>query len=107
VSTLMHPFDEGQGRKVVAAHAGPASYTVFSGGGDTINASEFLMKNLYHVAPAITTDGLYEVWPACNGVLAGQGSTVAAKWILISTGAEPAPGANLSASIAVLRAAGN
>lgn len=107
MSTLMHPFDEGQGRKVVMGHAGPKSYTRFSGGGDTIHASEFALKNLYHVAPGMTTDGLYYVWPANNGLQNAQGKSVAALWIVVATNAEVGAAVDLSGSIVSLRAVGN
>lgn len=119
-----YPQPAGAKLQSVFPHAGPASYTqVTSGsapavstGGDTVRASEAGMKQFDWVSGGVSDSGTYRVevcYNAVSGVVAAPTqlsvpqTAVRLRWYVVSTGAEAAGSANLSAEIVRLRACGN
>lgn len=85
-------------------HAGPASYTQLSGGGDVLYAVDFGFKNFEHVWGGLTSDGLYRVEPV--NPKTGPVPSLALRWTVVSTGAQVAGAVDLSASSVNLAAIG-
>jgi hypothetical protein len=106
-----YPMAVGAKRESIAIHYGPASYaTVVTGatpsGGDTLRASEFGLKYLEDVNPAVSTDGLYWVdYVSPPGV--STPASVILIWTLAATGAQVTAGTNLSASGVRVRGRGH
>ena len=103
-NTTVSPVDPVNGRSkwITVDHTGPTSYVT---GGEVFpqqsvygGPNSLGLSSTYFVSEGTTEDGLYDVVPVfgAKGKVAG---TIKLKWLNYTTGAEPAPGTNLSASV--------